>query len=167
MVWNLLSEGIINADGTPGSQFSQGGAECRVDQTPDAFLLSPPKTPFPNQVLPAPLAGGPTTPTSRATALPSRKQSENGLPSSTILFDFRRHGPEVRDSRHANYERQFAAAGPFQLTNGTTFTYNSYAASPVIASIRCGSSWIAAWRMPPMRIPPVATPPCFPGWKSP
>src|SRR5580700_8547788 len=58
-VWNLLSEGIINADGTPGPNFSQAAQRASADQAPDTFLLSPPKTSFPNQVLPAPLVGGP------------------------------------------------------------------------------------------------------------
>src|ERR1700689_1423209 len=59
-VWNLLSEGIVNADGTPGPNFSQAAQHASTDQAPDAFLLRPPKTSFPNQVLPAPLAGGPS-----------------------------------------------------------------------------------------------------------
>src|SRR5271170_1481053 len=58
-VWNLLSEGIINADGTPGPNFSQAAQRASMDQAPDTFLLSPPKTSFLNQVLPAPLVGGP------------------------------------------------------------------------------------------------------------
>src|SRR5580658_1228495 len=59
-VWNLLSEGIINADGTPGPNFSQAAQAASTDQAPDTFLLSPPKTAFPNQILPAPLVGGPS-----------------------------------------------------------------------------------------------------------
>src|SRR6185312_3469445 len=54
-VWNLLSEGIINADGTPGPNFSKAVQSASADQAPDTFLLSPPKTAFPNNALPAPL----------------------------------------------------------------------------------------------------------------
>ena len=42
-VMNLLSEGIINADGTPGPNFSKAEQKAAFDQTPDAFLLSPSK----------------------------------------------------------------------------------------------------------------------------
>src|ERR1700679_2194971 len=59
-VWNLFMEGIINADGTPGPNFSKAAQSAATGQSSDAFLLSPPKTSFPNQYLPAPLAGGPT-----------------------------------------------------------------------------------------------------------
>src|SRR5580704_7062869 len=52
-VWNLLSEGIINADGTPGPNFSKALQSAASDPAPDAFMLSPAKTPFANQVLPA------------------------------------------------------------------------------------------------------------------
>ena len=64
MVWNLLSEQIIKADGTPGLNFSKYEQTAATDQAPDTFLLSPPKSPFPDNgaaspVLPAPLVGGP------------------------------------------------------------------------------------------------------------
>src|SRR5208282_1908375 len=52
---NLLSEGIINADGTPGRNFHKAEQKAAVDAAPDAFLLSPDKLPFPGDVLPAPL----------------------------------------------------------------------------------------------------------------
>src|SRR6202050_3315053 len=52
-VWNLLSEGIINADGTPGPNFSKAVQSAASDPSPDTFLLSPSTTAFPGQVLPA------------------------------------------------------------------------------------------------------------------
>src|ERR1700722_9293807 len=61
-VWNLLSEGIVNADGTPGPNFSRAQQYAAVDQSTqvaDTFLLSPPAVAFPGSVLPAPLSGGP------------------------------------------------------------------------------------------------------------
>src|ERR1700729_2704059 len=60
-VWNLLSEGIVKSDGTPGPNFEKAEQKAAVDQAPDAFLLNPDKVPFPNKVLPAPLSGGPAT----------------------------------------------------------------------------------------------------------
>jgi hypothetical protein len=46
---NLLSEGIVNADGTPGPNFSQAQQLAATDSTPDAFLLSPAKAAVPEQ----------------------------------------------------------------------------------------------------------------------
>src|ERR1700723_2717563 len=45
-VMNLLSQGIIKADGTPGRNFSKAEQKAASDQTPDAFLLSPQKSTF-------------------------------------------------------------------------------------------------------------------------
>ena len=59
-VWNLLSEGIIKADGTPGPNFSKAQQLAATDTAGDAFLLSPPKQEFPSNQLPTPLAGGPS-----------------------------------------------------------------------------------------------------------
>jgi len=58
-VWNLLSEGIVNKDGSPGPNFSKAAQSAATDLASDAFLLSPPKSALPNNVLPAPLVGGP------------------------------------------------------------------------------------------------------------
>src|SRR5271170_3069852 len=54
---NLLSEGIIHADGTPGPNFRKAEQLAATDQIPDAFLLDPPKQQFPNNQLPSPLVG--------------------------------------------------------------------------------------------------------------
>src|SRR6202046_3997626 len=56
---NLLSKGIIRADGTPGPNFYNVQQKAAVDQAPDTFLLNPDKVSFPNHVLPAALVGGP------------------------------------------------------------------------------------------------------------
>src|ERR1700735_3701624 len=45
-VWNLLSEGIVKADGTPGPNFYKAEQKAAYDEQPDAFLLSPTKTRF-------------------------------------------------------------------------------------------------------------------------
>src|ERR1700689_429445 len=86
LVWNLLSEGIINADGTPGPNFSKAQQSASADQAPDTFLLSPAKVPFPGQVLPAPLAGGPTDSYIKGDSLSLAQQSENGLPSNYYAY---------------------------------------------------------------------------------
>jgi phospholipase C len=131
-VWNLLSEGIINADGTPGPNFSKAAQSAAVDQASDGFLLSPPKSAFANSVLPAPLTGGPSDSYVPGDSMSVAQQSENGLPTSYYKY-LVSGGTGLKsampDTRITGYSA--LPAGPFQLTNGSTFTYNSYAASPV------------------------------------
>ena len=131
-VWNLLSEGIVNADGTPGPNFWKAAQNAAADPAPDAFLLNPPQTSFPGNVLPAPLNGGPTDSYVQGDSLALAQQSENGLPSN--YYQYLVSGGtgltgKVPDTRIADVNS--LPPGPFQLTNGNTFTYNSYAASPV------------------------------------
>jgi phospholipase C len=137
-VWNLLSEGIINADGTPGPNFQLYRQRNALDQTPDAFLLNPPtKTSapnFPNDALPAPLTGGPNKSLSYipGNSLSLAEQSENGLPENyyPLLITGGTTTPnKTPDTRITNVNS--LPPGPFQLTNGKTFTYHTYAASPV------------------------------------
>src|SRR5579862_9296798 len=40
-VWNLLSEKIVNNDGSPGPNFAQATQSAATDVASDAFLLSP------------------------------------------------------------------------------------------------------------------------------
>jgi phospholipase C len=133
-VWNLLSEGVVTADGKPGKNFDRAAQKAAVDEAPDTFLLNPPKTKFPNDVLPAPLVGGPKEEASYVpgNSLTLAMQSENGLPTEYypyLISGGTTQKPKTPDTRitHVNS----LPPGPFQLTNGTTFTYNSYAASPV------------------------------------
>ncbi len=131
-VWNLLSEGVINADGTPGHYFDRAKQKAATDASPDAFLLSPPKTQFSGDVLPAPLVGGPTDSYVSGDSLTLAEQSENGLPSN--YYPYLVSGgtgltSKTPDTRISNVNS--LPPGPFQLTNGSSFTYNSYAASPV------------------------------------
>jgi phospholipase C len=133
-VWNLLSKGIVNADGTPGPNFSQYQQSAANDQAPDAFLLAPAKTTFPNNVLPAPLIGGPNGEISYipGNSLSLAESSEDGLPQSyyPLLITGGTTTPnKTPDTRITNVNT--LPLGPFQLTNGSTFTYNDYAASPV------------------------------------
>ncbi len=129
-VWNLLSEGIVNADGTPGPNFSQAAQSAATDQAPDTFLLSPAKTALP--VLPAPLVGGPTDSYIKGDSLSLAQQSEIGLTSAgyqALISGGTGLKSATPDTRITNVNA--LPPGPFQLTNGSTFTYNSYAASPV------------------------------------
>lgn len=131
-VWNLLSEGIVKADGTPGPNFDKAEQKAAYDETSDGFLLSPAKTEFPGAVLPAPLVGGPEDSYVKDDSLTLAKQSENGLPADYYAYLVTGGSGQTSatpDARITNVNS--LPAGPFQLTNGDTFTYNSYAASPV------------------------------------
>ncbi len=130
-VWNLLSEGIVNADGTPGPNFGRVSQFAATDQTPDAFLLSPPnKTTYPQ--LPAPLVGGAFDSYIPGDSISLAEQSENGLPSD--YYQYLVSGgtglpSKTPDTRITNVNS--LPPGPFQLTNSNAFDYNAYAASPV------------------------------------
>jgi phospholipase C len=131
-VMNLLSEGIVKADGTPGPNFSKAEQLAAEDKAPDAFELSPPQTSFPGAVLPAPLVGGPQDSFIKNDSLALAVQSENGLPAD--YYGFLVTGGTGQTSRTPDTRISHVnalPAGPFQLTNGDTFTYNAYAASPV------------------------------------
>jgi len=131
-VLNLLSEGIVNADGTPGPNFSKAEQTAAYDETPDAFMLNPTTTSFSNNVLPAPLAGGPQDSYVKDDNLKLARQSENGLPPDYygyLVTGGTGLSSATPDTRIKNVSS--LPPGPFQLTNGDTFTYNSYAASPV------------------------------------
>jgi phospholipase C len=146
---NLLSEGIITLDGNknalagPNAQKAHQLAAQDLGST-DAFLLSPPKQLLPNDQLPAPQVGGPkvsfipnqcgsATPITECEAsLALAEQSESGLEPSYYQFLLSggtgqtSHTPDQRISNVNSLP-----AHPFQLTNGSTFTYDAYAASPV------------------------------------
>jgi phospholipase C len=131
-VMNLLSQGIINADGSPGKNFSKASQTAASDPAPDTFLLSPAPSSFPGNVLPAPLVGGPMDSYITGDSLTLAQQSENGL--SPDYYKFLTSGgtgltSKTPDTRITNVNS--LPAGPFQLTNDGSFTYDSYAASPV------------------------------------
>src|SRR5690348_9660103 len=81
-VWNLLSEGIVNKDGTAGPNFSKAEQMAAKDQAPDAFLLSPSQDDFQGGTLPAPLVGGPQDSYIKNDNLTLARKSENGLPAA-------------------------------------------------------------------------------------
>jgi len=146
---NLLSEGIVklNKSGVavPGPNWEKAHQLAATDKgSADAFLLNPPKEEFPSDQLPAPLVGGPKVsyiPNMCASGTPIAdceesltlaRQSESGLPS-TYYIDLLTGGTgqssATPDERITNVNN--LQAGPFQLTNGSAFTYDAYSASPV------------------------------------
>jgi phospholipase C len=144
---NLLSKGIIaldsNKNAVKGPNFEKAHQLSAADNGPtDAFLLNPPKSTFPNDQLPAPLVGGAkvsyvpnlctTAITSCAASLQLAETAENGLDPAyypDLLSGgtgLTSHTPDTRIT-----DVTTLPAGPFQLTNGSSFTYDAYAASPV------------------------------------
>lgn len=131
-VWNLLSEGIVTSNGTPGKNFNKALQNAALDEQPDTFLLDPPKHNFPNNVLPAPLVGGPKDSYVPGDSLTLAEQSENGLPSN--YYPYLISGGTGQTSATPDKRIKDVTSlppGPFQLTNSSSFTYNDYSASPV------------------------------------
>ncbi len=79
-IWNLLSQGIVTADGAPGANFAKAEQQTAPDPSADAFLLGPETKPFPDHVLPPPVVGGPKESYIPGNDLGLAKASENGLP---------------------------------------------------------------------------------------
>jgi phospholipase C len=156
-VHNLLSEGIIQLDANknaiPGANFHKAQQLAASDLgSQDSFLLSPPKQQFPDNVLPAPQAGGPeyaqgyfTTKSCRnatgaaeatcaANALTLAQNTETGLPDAPDANGLTYYQSLVAggtgqysytpDLRIANFDT--LPAGPFQLTNGTNSATPGY-----------------------------------------
>jgi phospholipase C len=147
-VKNLLSEGIIKADGSPGPHFSNAhqksacdlgvGATCpnsgQASTTGDPYLINPAdKKLYP--VLPPPLAGGPTNvcKDNGICTLAEAIASENGLATGYYQYmmtggtGLKKGTPDIRIENVNDLP-----PGPFQLTaDRHTFKYDAYAASPV------------------------------------
>jgi phospholipase C len=142
---NLLSEGIVNADGKPGPNFSKAVQNTTDITGASTYQLSPtsPKTAY--SPLPAPLNGGPSNvcADNGMCNLGDARSSEDGLPVPTsssyyqsLLLGGSGLTGKIPDSRIAGVSGTAPYStlkpGPFQLTaNPTTFPYNSYANSPV------------------------------------
>jgi phospholipase C len=125
---NLLSKGIVNADGTPGPNFSLASQSYASDSSTDGFQLSPSGN-VTYSVLPSVLAGGYTTAPFPDVA--TAKLYENGLPNDYYVYlttggTGLAHG--AVDTRVPNATT--LPSGPFQLTSAT-LPYDSYANSPV------------------------------------
>ena len=143
IVNNLLSEGIINPDGTPGANYSKA-VQYSADITGSiTYQLSPTTAKAPYGALPAPLNGGPTNvcTDNGMCNLGNAVSSEDGLPKppfnyyQSLLLGGTGLTGKVPDSRitgvNAGPPYSTLAPGPFQITNSTSFPYNSYANSPV------------------------------------
>jgi phospholipase C len=139
-VLNLLSLGIVNADGTPGSNYSAATQYRAIDTAPDPYLISPPKAGAYNAAnpFPAPLASGGPPPFS---TVAEAHTYEYGLPPGYYKYlttgavpAYLDGQPDMRiyyDGKDVNHQ-----VGPYQLTNtvnptGPTMSYDDYAESPV------------------------------------
>ena len=123
---NLLSKGIVNADGTPGPNFS-AGAQFTVPAQTSYYIAAPSKNPY--TVLPAPdTNGAPTAP--RDTAPPFNTLQEAAVESDLETTDLAllntgatglpTRSPDTRVTNATNLPN-----GPFQLT-GPTMPYDAY-----------------------------------------
>src|SRR6266403_3405543 len=127
-VWNLLSKGIVNEDGTPGPNFSLASQSSATDSSTDGFQMSPSGN-VPYSILPPVLAGGYSAAPFPDVA--TAKKYENGLPDDYYVYlttggTGLSHG--AVDTRVPNATS--LPSGPFQLTSAT-LPYDSYANSPV------------------------------------
>ena len=145
-VSNLLSKGIVNADGTPGPNYK---AALQVQASDyDSYQLAPPTSPY--SVLPPALFGGPSTPyacqalgVKTGTACDSSAaeaavaQVENGLAPDYVKFLLTGGtgftGTLPAPDTRIKYDGQGPTTlppGPFQITSAT-HPYDAYDASPV------------------------------------
>jgi len=128
-IQNLLSEHIINADGTPGPLYWKARQDKATDTPPQDYEMPVNSGKTPYSVLPPPLVGGPTTP--YINSLAEAKAIENGLPDDQYYTYLTTGGtgltPHTVDTRIPNATS--LPPGPFQLTPGVA--YDAYAASPV------------------------------------
>jgi phospholipase C len=139
---NLLSEKIINEDGTAGPNYFHA-AQYSADVTDSGTFQLSPKRKSVYPTLPAPLAGGPTDVcvNNGVCTLADSTSSENGLPleyQAALLTGGTGLKSATPDTRitgvHDSVPYSTLLSGPFQLTNSNTtdlFPYDSYAASPV------------------------------------
>jgi phospholipase C len=150
-ILNLLSEGIVKADGTPGANYGKAFQYSASDY--DVYQISPSKAPY--TTLPPALVGGTSTPygcqflgitTGTSCNTPANVAKikaagvENGLEDSDLYLLLTggtgqtNKTPDLR----VNYDGKTATTlppGPYQLTNTVSsqypYPYDSYAASPV------------------------------------
>src|ERR1700719_1497724 len=127
-VWNLLSKGIVNEDGTPGPNFSRASQSSATDSSADGYQLSPSGN-VPYSTLPPVLAGGYSSGPFPDVA--TAKLYENGLPDDYYVYlttggTGLAHG--AVDTRVPNATS--LPSGPFQITSAT-HPYDAYDNSPV------------------------------------
>jgi phospholipase C len=145
-VLNLLSEQIINSDGTPGPQYNKSRQSHAKDGV--VYELTPGDK-HPYVTLPPALTGGPSTPygcqvlgitTGTSCVTPANitaiKAFENGLADDYykyMLTGGTGQQSGVPDTRvlYNGEDASHLPPGPYQLTNSETYPYDAYAASPV------------------------------------
>ncbi|HUL32558.1 MAG TPA: alkaline phosphatase family protein [Candidatus Eisenbacteria bacterium] len=140
---NLLSRGIVKANGKPGKNFADA-EQYAADVTEKSTYQIAPKKKTLYAPLPAPLNGGPTALCVNGEGmctLADAMSSENGLAEEYYPFlltggtGLAGKVPDSRITGVHNAAPYFTLQpGPFQLTNSLTtdtFPYDSYAASPV------------------------------------
>jgi len=143
-VLNLLSEGIVKPDGSPGPNYGKALQYQGLDTT--TYRLAPLKAPY--ETLPPALVGGPSTPyvcealertAGTSCDTPANEAAaakiENGLPDEYLKYLLTggtgqvAKTPDQRisyDGRDASHLRP----GPFQITS-PKHPYDAYDASPV------------------------------------
>ncbi|HXZ40248.1 MAG TPA: alkaline phosphatase family protein [Terriglobales bacterium] len=132
-VWNLLSRGIVTAQGTPGKNFNLANQYEGLDTI--SYEIAPVKSLY--AFLPAPLTGGADQFCNDTYGEPfcTLSIAETYEPNVDPAYDpflitgatgLPTHSPDTRITNDSDLP-----PGPFQLTNGTTLTYDDYAASPV------------------------------------
>jgi phospholipase C len=136
-VLNLLEEGIVNADETPGPNYSKAATQYQA-QNYTTYEISPSKSGV-YSTLPAPIASGGPPPFS---TLQEAITYENGLPLSFYKFlttgavpSTIKGNPDTRIYYNGNDVNNLPPS-PYQLTNnnnpnGLFLTVDDYAESPV------------------------------------
>ncbi|HLH10444.1 MAG TPA: alkaline phosphatase family protein [Methylovirgula sp.] len=143
-VLNLLSEGIVKSDGTPGANYGKALQYKATDKT--TYQITPPKTPY--TMLPPALAGGPSIPnicsalgyTSGTSCVSNAniafaKTVENGLADDYYKYLLtggtgQKSGTPDQRLFYNGQDASHLPPGPYQLTSAT-YPYDAYAASPV------------------------------------
>jgi len=146
-VWNLLSQHVVNADGSPGPNY--GKARQYQGDDLKTYQLTPPKQPY--VTLPPALVGGPSTPyvcqlltppITTGTSCPSTPANlaqartiENGLAPDYVQYLLTGGTGQTAGTpdQRIEYDGQNASSlpsGPFQIT-GPKHPYDAYDASPV------------------------------------
>ena len=145
-VWNLFSEGIVKADGSPSANYSKFPQSSANNF--HSYQLAPPSTPY--TTLPPALAGGPSAPygcqllninktdCNTPANVAAVKMFENGLAPDYYQFLLTGGNPHGSNpDPRIWYDGQGASSlpgGVYQLTNTTHspfLPYDSYAAGPV------------------------------------
>jgi len=132
-VQNLLSEGIVNANGTPGKKYAHAHQFYASDTT--TYAINPGgKTLWPT--LPPPLAGGDTACSDTfgepfCTLAIAVAAEPNVAPAFQGYLITGATGITKKDFDTRITNDLTLPPGPFQLTNGITLLYDDYAASPI------------------------------------